>query len=83
MWFRVLIDQFVHRYFAVKPTAIAGRDVRGFITDSVVTYELQGGLVPIRKKGKLPITTVEETDEFEQGSATVKVHTAAAQLGDR
>ena len=45
MWFRVLIfsvliDQFVHSYFAVEPTAIAGRDARGFIIDSVVTYEL-------------------------------------------
>ena len=29
--FRVLIDQFVHRYFDVRPDAIAGLDARGFI----------------------------------------------------
>ena len=33
--FRVLIDEFVHRYFDVKPDAIAGLDARGFILGSV------------------------------------------------
>ena len=81
--FRVLIDQFVHRYFDVKPTAIAGLDARGFIIGSVVAYELNIGFVPIRKKGKLPFTTVEETYELEYGSATVEMHTDAVQPGDR
>ncbi len=81
--FRVLIDQFVHRYFDVKPTAIAGLDARGFIIGSVVAYELNVGFVPIRKKGKLPFTTVEETYELEYGSATVEMHTDAVKAGDR
>jgi adenine phosphoribosyltransferase len=81
--FRVLIDQFVHRYFDVKPAAIAGLDARGFIIGSVVAYELNIGFVPIRKKGKLPFTTVEETYELEYGSATVEMHTDAVQPGDR
>ena len=81
--FRVLIDQFVHRYFDVKPTAIAGLDARGFIIGSVVAYELNIGFVPVRKKGKLPFTTVEETYELEYGSATVEMHTDAVQPGDR
>ena len=46
--FRVLIDEFVHRYFDVKPDAIAGLDARGFIIGSVVAYELNIGFVPIR-----------------------------------
>jgi adenine phosphoribosyltransferase len=81
--FRVLIDQFVHRYFDVRPTAIAGLDARGFIIGSVLAYELNVGFVPIRKKGKLPFTTVEETYELEYGSATVEMHTDAVQPGDR
>ena len=81
--FRVLIDQFVHRYFDVKPTAIAGLDARGFIIGSVLAYELGVGFVPIRKKGKLPFTTVEETYELEYGSATVEMHTDAVRPGDR
>ena len=81
--FRVLIDQFVHRYFDVRPAAIAGLDARGFIIGSVLAYELNVGFVPIRKKGKLPFTTVEETYELEYGSATVEVHTDAVRPGDR
>lgn len=81
--FRVLIDQFVHRYFDVKPDVIAGLDARGFIIGSVLAYALNIGFVPIRKKGKLPFTTVEETYELEYGSATVELHTDAVKPGDR
>jgi adenine phosphoribosyltransferase len=81
--FRVLIDEFVHRYFDVKPDAIAGLDARGFIIGSVVAYELNIGFVPIRKKGKLPFTTLQESYELEYGSATVEMHTDAVKPGDR
>jgi adenine phosphoribosyltransferase len=83
--FRVLIDAFVHRYMAphLRPTVVAGLDARGFIIGSVVAYELGVGFVPIRKKGKLPFTTVEETYELEYGSATVELHTDAVEPGDR
>ena len=48
---------------------MAGLDARGFIIGAVLAYELNVGFVPIRKKGKLPFTTVEETYELEYGSA--------------
>jgi adenine phosphoribosyltransferase len=81
--FRVLIDTFVHRYFDVRPDLIAGLDARGFIIGSVLAYQLNVGFVPIRKKGKLPFTTVAETYELEYGSATVELHTDAVKTGDR
>lgn len=83
--FRVLIDAFVHRYMApgLRPDVVAGLDARGFILGSVVAYELGLGFVPIRKKGKLPFSTVEETYELEYGSATVELHTDAVQPGQR
>jgi adenine phosphoribosyltransferase len=83
--FRVLIDAFVHRYMdpALRPSVVAGLDARGFIIGSVIAYELGVGFVPIRKKGKLPFTTVEETYELEYGSATVQLHTDAVKSGDR
>jgi adenine phosphoribosyltransferase len=62
---------------------VAGLDARGFILGSVVAYELGLGFVPIRKKGKLPFTTVEETYELEYGSATVELHTDAVKPGQR
>ena len=83
--FRVLIDAFVQRYMdpALRPDVVAGLDARGFILGSVVAYELGLGFVPIRKKGKLPFTTVEETYELEYGSATVELHTDAVRPGDK
>lgn len=83
--FRVLIDAFVHRYMdpALRPDVVAGLDARGFILGSVLAYELGVGFVPIRKKGKLPFTTVEETYELEYGSATVELHTDAVRPGQR
>jgi len=83
--FRVLIDAFVHRYMhpTLRPDVVAGLDARGFILGSVVAYELGLGFVPIRKKGKLPFTTVEETYELEYGSATVELHTDAVKPGQR
>lgn len=83
--FRVLIDAFVHRYMDAdrRPDVVAGLDARGFIVGAVVAYELNVGFVPIRKKGKLPFTTVAETFELEYGSATVELHTDAVKAGDR
>lgn len=83
--FRVLIDAFVHRYMdsGLRPDVVAGLDARGFIIGSVIAYELGVGFVPIRKKGKLPFTTVEETYELEYGSATVELHVDAVKLGSR
>jgi adenine phosphoribosyltransferase len=83
--FRILIDAFVHRYMdpAMRPDVVAGLDARGFILGAVIAYELNVGFVPVRKKGKLPFTTVEETYELEYGSATVELHTDAVKAGDR
>jgi adenine phosphoribosyltransferase len=81
--FRVLIDLFVHRYMDANLDLIAGMDARGFIIGSVVAYELNLGFVPIRKKGKLPFTTMSEEYTLEYGSATVEMHTDACKYGDR
>lgn len=79
--FRVLIDAFVHRYMDRRPDVVAGLDARGFILGAVVAYELNLGFVPIRKKGKLPFTTVQESYELEYGSATVELHADAVKKG--
>ena len=83
--FRILIDAFVHRYMgpSMRPDVVAGLDARGFILGAVIAYELNVGFIPIRKKGKLPFTTVEEVYELEYGSATVELHIDAVTPGDR
>jgi adenine phosphoribosyltransferase len=81
--FRVLIDVFVHRYMDAELDLVAGLDARGFIIGAVVAYELNLGFIPIRKKGKLPFTTISEQYELEYGSATVELHSDACKPGQR
>jgi adenine phosphoribosyltransferase len=80
---RVLVDLFVHRYMDENLDLVAGIDARGFILGAIVAYELNLGFIPIRKKGKLPFTTVAEQYELEYGSATVELHSDACKPGDR
>lgn len=79
---RVLIDLFVHRYMDKGLRHVAAIDARGFIFGSVLAYELNLGFIPIRKKGKLPFLTLEESYELEYGSASVEVHADACGAGD-
>jgi len=80
---RVLIDLFVHRYMDYDLDMVVGIDARGFILGAIVAYELNLGFVPVRKKGKLPFTTLAEEYELEYGSAAVEVHVDACKPGDR
>jgi adenine phosphoribosyltransferase len=63
--------------------AVVGIDARGFIFAAAAAYRLQCGLVPVRKKGKLPYKTFEESYELEYGANTIAVHIDALQPGSR
>ncbi|MDX1756514.1 MAG: adenine phosphoribosyltransferase [Marinobacter sp.] len=81
--FRKLIDAFVHRYHGQNIDAIAAVDARGFVIGSALAYEINAGLVLIRKKGKLPFDTLVEDYELEYGTASVELHKDAFHPGDR
>ncbi|MEV0203362.1 adenine phosphoribosyltransferase [Nonomuraea sp. NPDC050691] len=62
---------------------IVGIEARGFILAAPVAYKAGAGFVPVRKKGKLPSETLEESYDLEYGSATIEVHRDAFNQGDR
>jgi adenine phosphoribosyltransferase len=62
---------------------VVGIEARGFIIAAPVAYHFGAGFVPVRKKGKLPSATYEESYELEYGSATLEVHQDAFRPGDR
>lgn len=62
---------------------VVGIDARGFIFGAAAAIKLGAGFVPVRKKGKLPWVTHEESYDLEYGSATVAVHTDAVKSGER
>jgi adenine phosphoribosyltransferase len=64
-------------------SAVAGIDARGFIFSAAVAFDLGIGLVPIRKKGKLPWHTVERSYALEYGTATLELHEDAVEPGGK
>ncbi|MCL5096744.1 MAG: adenine phosphoribosyltransferase [Candidatus Omnitrophica bacterium] len=63
--------------------AVVGIDARGFIFAAAAAYTLRAGFVPVRKKGKLPYLTHEQSYELEYGTNTVAIHADAVRPGSR
>lgn len=63
--------------------AVVGIDARGFIFAAAAAVRLQAGLVPVRKKGKLPYQTHEQSYDLEYGRNTIAIHVDALKPGDR
>jgi adenine phosphoribosyltransferase len=62
---------------------VVGVEARGFIIAAPVAYHFGAGFVPVRKKGKLPSATYEQSYDLEYGTATLEVHQDAFHAGDR
>ncbi len=77
------IDLLTENFKPGMVDAVVGIDARGFIFAAAAALKLQAGFVPIRKKGKLPYQTHEQTYDLEYGTATVAVHTDALKPGSR
>jgi adenine phosphoribosyltransferase len=62
---------------------VIGIDARGFIFAGAAALRWGAGFVPIRKKGKLPFTTHEESYDLEYGSNVLAIHVDAIKPGSR
>jgi len=71
---KTLMNHLETRYKSYNLDYIAGIDARGFIFGSILADRLNIGFVPVRKKGKLPYTTVAEKYALEYGVDEVEVH---------
>ncbi|MDQ7086215.1 MAG: adenine phosphoribosyltransferase [Sulfurovum sp.] len=72
--FQTLMNHLEKRYASYNLDYIAGIDARGFIFGAVLADRLGIGFVPIRKKGKLPFSTVSEKYALEYGEDEIEVH---------
>ena len=64
--FEEIISLFCKEVKKKKVDYIIAPEARGFLLGSAISYELGIGCVPIRKKGKLPPTTVAKTFDYEK-----------------
>ena len=72
--FQTLMDHLEARYRSFELDYVAGIDARGFIFGASLADRLGVGFVPVRKKGKLPYTTVSEKYALEYGYDEVEIH---------
>ncbi|ADV46351.1 adenine phosphoribosyltransferase [Nitratifractor salsuginis] len=71
---KLLMDHLEARYRDYELDYVAGIEARGFVFGSVLADRLGIGFVPVRKKGKLPYTTVSEKYSLEYGFDEVEIH---------
>ena len=81
--FKEVIDTFAERYKSSNLNSIVSVEARGFIMGSALAYRLETGIIPVRKKGKLPYETDGITYDLEYGTDTLEIHKDAIKPKDR
>ena len=77
------INTLKERYGDKQIDKVVGVEARGFIFASALAYALEAGTTMVRKPGKLPYKTYQETYSLEYGTDTVEIHQDAFHSGER
>jgi adenine phosphoribosyltransferase len=80
--FHQVIDWFAEPYLGKNQIdLVIGVESRGFMFASPTAFELNAGVVPVRKPGKLPWKTNEASYQLEYGIDRLQIHQDAIQPG--
>lgn len=80
---KMSVDGILEKLKDVDFDVVVGPESRGFIFGVPVAYAMNKPFIPIRKKGKLPRETIEESYDLEYGRATVEIHKDAILPGQK
>src|SRR5215467_9406048 len=80
---RDVIDAFADEWRTESIDKILGIESRGFIVGAPLAYALGVGLVVVRKIGKLPPQTLQESYSLEYGTSALEIRTDAIEPGER
>jgi len=81
--YSTIIDLIVVHFGRGNVDKVVGIEARGFLLAAPVAYHFGAGIVPVRKKGKLPHQTIEEEYALEYGTATLEIHQDGVAPGER
>ncbi|MCI8309294.1 MAG: adenine phosphoribosyltransferase [Clostridia bacterium] len=62
---------------------IVAPESRGFLFGIPIAYNMKKSFVPVRKKGKLPYETIEESYDLEYGTETLEIHKDSISKGTK
>ncbi len=62
---------------------VIGIESRGFIYGALLAEHLNAGFVPVRKPGKLPYKTYDQSYDLEYGTDTLSMHIDAIEPGEK
>lgn len=77
-----LSDRMYKMYKDKGITKVVGIESRGFIMGPILATRLGAGFIPIRKPGKLPAETIEESYDKEYGKDIIQIHKDALDNND-
>ncbi|MEW5895860.1 MAG: adenine phosphoribosyltransferase [Candidatus Omnitrophota bacterium] len=77
------IAMMAEKYKSEKIDYVVAVESRGFIFGALLAQKLSAGLVPIRKKGKLPYKTKQVSYDLEYGKDTLEIHEDALEPGKK
>jgi len=80
---RVAVGELVNRYTGQGVDRVVAIEARGFILGAPLAHQLGVGFVPVRKAGKLPGPTYQQSYELEYGTDRVELHQDALEAGER
>jgi adenine phosphoribosyltransferase len=81
--FTYVIDAIAHHFDRDEVDKVLGIEARGFMVASPLAYRFTAGLIPVRKKGKLPWDVQSEEYELEYGTDHLEMHRDAVTPGER
>jgi len=81
--FQAAIQSLAARHQGQRPDAVVAVESRGLIVGAALAFELGVGVVPVRKKGKLPHKTYRATYTLEYGQDTLEIHQDSLTTGAR
>ena len=81
--FAYTIDAIAHQFDRDEIDKVLGIEARGFMIAAPLAYRFTAGLIPVRKKGKLPWDVESEEYILEYGTDWLEIHKDAISPGER